>query len=356
MTGAEESARGRLVTTRVFAKTGTKPFAKPFAVCRLLAGRCANICRSAPELLNDEHPRPRTSTRRADPRSAARAEWRFRPRGRAWIMRLAEKLLSRAGKVPSAGADRDPPAARAITAPPKASEADAGGVLTFGDVASAREGARGSDAATEAAARWSAGAVKRVGSIKFAAPARGAPARCPGRDRRRSREARSRRAARRQARRFPRGLDLEDARQVLVDRAAAMGRRGLREAPRRATGASARSCGARARRPRSAAAIGSRRGRRDAQKKTKTTFCLRASACAALCARGRTPRTRWSPSSSPPRCAERRARRARRGSSGVWTTDGARRFSARTPRSASAIASVLRRRPRSASRSSARHL
>ena len=94
-------------------------------------------------------------------------------------MRLAEKLLSRAGKVPSAGADRDPPAARAITAPPKASEADAGGVLTFGDVASAREGARGSDAATEAAARWSAGAVKRVGSIKFAAPARGAPRGAP---------------------------------------------------------------------------------------------------------------------------------------------------------------------------------
>ena len=94
-------------------------------------------------------------------------------------MRLAEKLLSRAGKAPSAGADRDPPAARAITAPPKASEADAGGVLTFGDVASAREGARGSDAATEAAARWSAGAVKRVGSIKFAAPARGAPRGAP---------------------------------------------------------------------------------------------------------------------------------------------------------------------------------
>jgi F-box protein 18 (helicase) len=94
-------------------------------------------------------------------------------------MRLAEKLLSRAGKAPSAGADRDPPAARAITAPPKASEADAGGVLTFGDVASAREGARGSDAATEAAARWSAGAVKRVGSIKFAAPKRGAPRGAP---------------------------------------------------------------------------------------------------------------------------------------------------------------------------------
>jgi len=86
-------------------------------------------------------------------------------------MRLAEKLLSRAGKAPSAGADRDPPAAaRAITAPAKADEADAGGVLTFGDVASAR----GSDAAADTAARWSAGAVKRVGSIKFAAPKRGA--------------------------------------------------------------------------------------------------------------------------------------------------------------------------------------
>ena len=86
-------------------------------------------------------------------------------------MRLAEKLLSRAGKAPSA----PPAAARAITAPPKADEADPGGVLTFGDVASAREGARGSDVATDTAARWSAGAVKRVGSIKFAAPARGAP-------------------------------------------------------------------------------------------------------------------------------------------------------------------------------------
>ena len=86
-------------------------------------------------------------------------------------MRLAEKLLSRAGKAPSA----PPAAARAVTAPPKADEADAGGVLTFGDVASAREGARGSDVATDTAARWSAGAVKRVGSIKFAAPARGAP-------------------------------------------------------------------------------------------------------------------------------------------------------------------------------------
>ena len=87
-------------------------------------------------------------------------------------MRLAEKLLSRAGKAPSAGADRDPPAAaRAITAPAKADEADAGGVLTFGDVASAR----GSDAAADTAARWSAGAVKRVGSIKFAAPKRGVP-------------------------------------------------------------------------------------------------------------------------------------------------------------------------------------
>ena len=86
-------------------------------------------------------------------------------------MRLAEKLLSRAGKAPSA----PPAAARAVTAPPKADEADAGGVLTFGDVASAREGAHGSDTATRAAARWSAGAVKRVGSIKFAAPARGAP-------------------------------------------------------------------------------------------------------------------------------------------------------------------------------------
>ena len=87
-------------------------------------------------------------------------------------MRLAEKLLSRAGKAPSAGADRDPPAAaRAITAPAKADEADAGGVLTFGDVASAR----GSDAAADTAARWSAGAVKRVGSITFAAPKRGVP-------------------------------------------------------------------------------------------------------------------------------------------------------------------------------------
>ena len=87
------------------------------------------------------------------------------------------------------------------------------------------------------------------------------PARCPGRDGRRSREARSRRAARRQARRFPRGLDLEDARQVHVDRAAAMGRRFIRRSRGERRGRSRVRGRARARRPRSAAALGSRRGR-----------------------------------------------------------------------------------------------
>ena len=91
-------------------------------------------------------------------------------------MRLAEKLLRHAEKAPAGvGADRDRPAETA--ARPIAAEADAGGVLTFGDVASAREGARGAATPGEtaaAAARWSAGAVKRVGSVKFAAPARGA--------------------------------------------------------------------------------------------------------------------------------------------------------------------------------------
>ena len=92
-------------------------------------------------------------------------------------MKLAEKLLHHAGKTPAgAGAARDRPAetaARPIAAPAN----DAGGVLTFGDVASAREGARGAATPAEtaaAAARWSAGAIKRVGSVKFAAPVRGA--------------------------------------------------------------------------------------------------------------------------------------------------------------------------------------
>ena len=46
MTGAEESARGRLVDARFRENRKTL---KTFAVCRLRAGRCANNCRSAPD-------------------------------------------------------------------------------------------------------------------------------------------------------------------------------------------------------------------------------------------------------------------------------------------------------------------
>ena len=91
-------------------------------------------------------------------------------------MRLAEKLLSRAAE---AGAGSAPGASIAGAAAPRPVApaprgALSGGVLTFGDVASAREEAA-DPAAT--APRWSAGAIKRVGSVKFAAKARSGGAR-----------------------------------------------------------------------------------------------------------------------------------------------------------------------------------
>ena len=92
-------------------------------------------------------------------------------------MRLAEKLLSRAAE---AGAGSAPGASIAGAAAPRHDRAGpprgalSGGVLTFGDVASAREEAA-DPAAT--APRWSAGAIKRVGSVKFAAKARSGGAR-----------------------------------------------------------------------------------------------------------------------------------------------------------------------------------
>ena len=92
-------------------------------------------------------------------------------------MRLAEKLLSRAAE---AGAGSAPGASIAGAAAPRPDRAGpprgalSGGVLTFGDVASAREEAA-DPAAT--APRWSAGAIKRVGSVKFAAKARSGGAR-----------------------------------------------------------------------------------------------------------------------------------------------------------------------------------
>ena len=157
---------------------------------------------------------------------------------------------------------------------------------------------------------------------------------------------------------FPADWTPEDARQVHVHRAAAMGGGGVKEAQQSRDGGVRAFAGARARRPRQgrprereveetarAAAVPSAQcppPRRETETSTRT-FCLRASACAARCARGRTPRTRWPPSSSP-RCARSRARPASNGSSGAWTTAGARRSSARTPRRASRRLPVFLRR------------
>ena len=103
-------------------------------------------------------------------------------------MRLAEKLLHRAGKggaggdVPSGGAS-GPGASRGTTGPAGgSSRAGAGGVLTFGDVASAREDVDGDGGGASNAARWSAGALGRVGSVKFAATREGAKFPTPARD------------------------------------------------------------------------------------------------------------------------------------------------------------------------------
>jgi hypothetical protein len=93
-------------------------------------------------------------------------------------------------------------------------------------------------------------------------------ARCPGRDGRRGREARSRRAARRRARRFPRGLDPEDARQVHVHRAAAMGGGGVGRPGGERRGRPRVRGRARARRPRPAARASARwRKRRERRRR-----------------------------------------------------------------------------------------
>lgn len=103
-------------------------------------------------------------------------------------MRLAEKLLHRAGKggaggdVPSGGAS-GLGASRGTMGPAGgSSRAGAGGVLTFGDVASAREDVDGDGGGASNAARWSAGALGRVGSVKFAATREGAKFPTPARD------------------------------------------------------------------------------------------------------------------------------------------------------------------------------
>ena len=97
-------------------------------------------------------------------------------------MRLAEKLLHRAGK---GGAGGDVPSGASVGASGPgesgkvgpaggSSRAGAGGVLTFGDVASAREDVDVDGGGASNAARWSAGALGRVGSVKFAATREGA--------------------------------------------------------------------------------------------------------------------------------------------------------------------------------------
>ena len=105
-------------------------------------------------------------------------------------MRLAEKLLHRAGK---GGAGGDVPSGASVGASGPgesgkvgpaggSSRAGAGGVLTFGDVASAREDVDGDGGGASNAARWSAGALGRVGSVKFAATREGAKFPTPARD------------------------------------------------------------------------------------------------------------------------------------------------------------------------------
>ena len=227
--------------------------------------------------------------------------------------------------------------------------------MTFGDVASAR----GSDAAADTAARWSAGAVKRVGSIKFAAPKRGVPdATGDGGE--------NALAARREApstsispRTGPRRRTSSSS-----------------TAPREGGGGVGRPGGerrwrprvrgrARARRPRQAARA-SARWRKRRERRRCPRGALRRGAKRRrrrgrfVFARARVRAVRVDVPRGPDgprarrRAARSRARPASNGSSGAWTTAGARRSSACTPRRASATARFSTSSSRSASRCSAR--